>query len=835
MNKFKNLKVERHINRLDDIILIETINENKLDKLINSNLLKEDFKYEHLNKVFHNEKTQLLKYKELVKFGEAQVKYNKHKLNPFGRCNPNNSLGLFNIRREIRHTLASEFYVDIDIENCHPYILNQILNANNIENPHLSKYINERNYYLKLVMDKYEIDRDTAKVLFIRLMYGGSYSKWLKEINKNGQEIKEVQDFGEEMIKIQKIITDNNEELKQIIIKNKDINGYKNINGSVSSYYLQEKEVQILEKLFIYACENNYIIDNNAVLCADGLMIKKELYDNKILDEFNKLILDEFDIFLKFTTKEMDLDYTNILDNHLKYELYNKPFNEGELSKYFKTMYSNKFIFVNNILYEYDNIKWNKCDSKYSQLHIFIKNNFYNHLYKYISSLHTKNAEQLTTNINDDDKNRLIAIKDKMDNFSKSLNLLNKTFKNLLVNEILIELTNNTIIFDKNPYFFCFDNQVYDLKHNKFIVPDYGHYITTTCGYKYNDFISTKDNEEFDNLLNTIFTNEYKEVKNYYMIALSTGLYGQQIENLFVCSGGGGNGKSLLNSLMLAAVGNYGYKLPSNVLLQEIKSGANPEIASLHNKRFVLCQEPPENKRICGSTMKELTGDKTINARQLYSGDCQTNLKISFFLECNDTPKLDKVDDAITRRIRKIMFNSKFVDKQTYDKEINKKNLFISNPYYKTSEFQDKFKKVLIIKLFDYWKIFQKNGYKLVEPELILQDTIEYLALSDDIYDWFKNYFENGDIKKDIIRINDDIFPIFSSSDFYNNMTKQNRRDYNAHYFNEKIMKNKFLQEYIKKKGTTFNKKQLDVDCIIGWKKKVVSDRNNIMILNDDI
>jgi hypothetical protein len=50
---------------------------------------------------------------------------------------------------------------------------------------------------------------------------------------------------------------------------------------------------------------------------------------------------------------------------------------------------------------------------------------------------------------------------------------------------------------------------------------------------------------------------------------------------------------------------NYGYKLPSNVLLQEIKSGANPEIANLHLKRFVLCQEPQTSKRICCSTLKE--------------------------------------------------------------------------------------------------------------------------------------------------------------------------------------------------------------------------------------
>jgi hypothetical protein len=45
-----------------------------------------------------------------------------------GGVNPKNSLGLFSIRREIRHTLSKQRYVDLDIDNCHPVILNQIQN-----------------------------------------------------------------------------------------------------------------------------------------------------------------------------------------------------------------------------------------------------------------------------------------------------------------------------------------------------------------------------------------------------------------------------------------------------------------------------------------------------------------------------------------------------------------------------------------------------------------------------------------------------------------------------------------------------------------------------------
>jgi hypothetical protein len=49
-------------------------------------------------------------------------------------------------------------------------------------------------------------------------------------------------------------------------------------------------------------------------------------------------------------------------------------------------------------------------------------------------------------------------------------------------------------------------------------------------------------------------------------------------------------------------------------------------------------------------------------------------------------------------------------------------------------------------------------------------------------------------------------------------MSKNDKRTYNKSHFEEKILSNRFLNNYIKKTGTTFNKKQLRVNCLIGWK-----------------
>jgi phage/plasmid-associated DNA primase len=52
-------------------------------------------------------------------------------------------------------------------------------------------------------------------------------------------------------------------------------------------------------------------------------------------------------------------------------------------------------------------------------------------------------------------------------------------------------------------------------------------------------------------------------IRDYYLEILCTGLSGLQLENLFICTGAGGNGKGLLNSLMIKCFGDYGYIIPS--------------------------------------------------------------------------------------------------------------------------------------------------------------------------------------------------------------------------------------------------------------------------------
>jgi len=812
---FLNLKLKDYNSQLDGIVINEICDINILDKIIHSKLLKK--KKSNPLSPFATEKKLLEHYKELYKNDYFQVVLKKVDNCIYGRCNPTKALSLFSIRREIRHSLCKNLYVDFDIVNCHPTILYQICkyNSNNydLKYSNLEKCVNNRDYYINLVMTTHKVDYKNAKLLFIIIMYGGSYDKWCDELNILDR-IPFIYDLIEDIDNISKIIVKNNPKLVNKIHELKECQSKINYNiySSVMSYFLQEIEVRILELVFNYCIEKRYIINNECVLTADGIMLLKKYIDkfntNDICNEFNKVVLEKTGLNLKYVIKDFDQDFLNILDNNMIFELHKQSFNTGNISIYFKMIYGSNYLYKDSKLYFYNGIIWQEDDKTMSNLHNFIDGEFYNHLNNNFKKLmkETVNEDDNNDNNDSDDNNLNIEIqhKEKLELFYKNIQKLKKnSFRRELVADICHKICNNNIKFDNNPS------------------PSY--YIKTTCGFNYeNNYPKTYINK-LDKLLDTIFP--IKEVKDYYLSILSTGLSGIQIESLFIAKGSGGNGKSLINSLMMSLVGEYGYKVTSNLLLDSIKNGGDPQLALIHNKRFVLAQEPDNKKRICTATLKELTGDKKINSRKLFSNDCEINLKLTFVLECNDLPLLDQTIEALVRRIRVIDFISRFVDKNRYEEIADKTNLFIGDLYYKSDEFQLDYRQALFEILRCKFELFKNNNFNFVNiPKICLESTDNYLKDSDDIYDWFITMYEKNDnVNNEPIMIKS-IYNTFQESMSYLNLSYQGKRKCTLKFFNEKIKSNIFLQNFYKKPDSTYNKIRYQQPFLIGYKLIEVLD-----------
>jgi len=349
MSNYKSLKLETRTSRLNNIVLNEPIDMTILNKLINSDLLQ--VVNNSLSHIYYdNEKEQLMRYSELVNNGIANIKYVLPKNIKIGRVLPEKGLVLFSFRRAIRHTLACNTFEDIDIQNAHPILLLEICEFNNIDCKYIKEYVNNRDKYLTEVIDTYKVNKDDAKTLFIILLYFGSFNSWMKERNIDGKPTTFITKFTADIKRIGEIIYNSNHDLVELIKENKY--NKKNIIGSVVSYYLQDKENLILEFIYEYCINNGYIKDNICCLCADGIMISKDLYKPELLTNLSIYVLEKTGFNLKFINKKMDEDYLDILDLHQLIDIniwdLLEDMNHSDMAKLYCKLSPSKYVYSSN-------------------------------------------------------------------------------------------------------------------------------------------------------------------------------------------------------------------------------------------------------------------------------------------------------------------------------------------------------------------------------------------------------------------------------------------------------------------------------------------------------
>jgi hypothetical protein len=93
----------------------------------------------------------------------------------WGRLTADKGVSYINITRPVRHYLASPFYSDIDIVNCHPTLITQLQRAFNLESTHIERWNNLReSAYLTMIrLSSKRITRDDCKTLGFTFLYEG--------------------------------------------------------------------------------------------------------------------------------------------------------------------------------------------------------------------------------------------------------------------------------------------------------------------------------------------------------------------------------------------------------------------------------------------------------------------------------------------------------------------------------------------------------------------------------------------------------------------------------------------------------------------------------------
>jgi phage/plasmid-associated DNA primase len=625
--------------------------------------------------------------------------------------------------------------------------------------------------------------------------------------------------------------TDKKKTIKKKIIKKTD-KGETDTESINSDIIVDEEKNNLLKALI--DCLKPDKADSYTEWINVGMILKNEGADESLFHYFSKKSskYDEDDTTYKWNSfksgiltiatlhyyarKDNMEMYADKIMNIKSVNLYKPLFTSGLIADYFKKLYGDYFIYCDGILYYFNGVYWKRDDKNNSNLNLFVNNDFFNNLMTYIFTHFRLNNDNKTI-----DEEERKNIHEDIRKFQGNVNTLRRgSVRKSFIEDIIIWITNNDIKFDENPYLFAFENKVFDLIKGDFTEPNPKDYISITVGYKYEDIDDLNSKKEFlMKWIDKILPNP--EVRDFYLTILSTGLSGIQLQNFFIATGVGGNGKSVLDTLMLKMTGNYGYKIPNTVLLNPIKEGPNPQVYCIDKKRFLLATEPSDKHKICCSTIKELTGENSLNVRDNYSSKCGISLKMTLLMECNNLPLLDESTEAMLRRVIAVPFVSRFLSAERFEEFKDEPNTFLGDTYYTSDFFTDEYKQVLFMILTDYFKkVFKNNKIELGNtPEDCKKITMEYLAVSDNIFDWFNDVFEKAD---DSIMTFKEVFEIFKDGEFYGNLSKVDKRKYNQKYFYDKLEKNMFLKKFIKRRNDYFNNKQISSDSIVGWRFKAV-------------
>jgi P4 family phage/plasmid primase-like protien len=322
------------------------------------------------------------------------------------------------------------------------------------------------------------------------------------------------------------------------------------------------------------------------------------------------------------------------------------------------------------------------------------------------------------------------------------------------------------IEMETEPYLFVFKNMIFDLRTGLEIEPSPDYNCVMNTGYNY---VEPTDEEmaEINRHFDLIFPNP--EIREGYKYLLATSLFGYRCEKFIISNGCGGNGKSMLMSILSKMMGEadtgYAYTLQSSSLLQPLSMGANTEIAKINNKRFTICSEPSNGGCLDNSTIKELTGEDKINARKIYSTNTEVYVKHTLFMMCNNKPALKETPTrGDSRRLLDIPFDALFVSEDELQEKIEEqeqginidKTYHVGNNKYAHTDYKRKMRCALFNMLLPYAKRFHEADYNIDTfiPKIIKDRSDEYIAEQDLIYEYVKEFYDRvgGD---NYIKVND--------------------------------------------------------------------------------
>lgn len=818
----------------------------------------------------------------------------------WGRVLPKKYLSMSVFHRATRHTLCDKYLIDLDIVNCHYVIVLDFMKRLNISCVEIEKYCANTKKYRAVVAKHYGIELDQAKSLFIRLIYGGSLRKWKQDNNIDTN----IKDYGmlfkmkKELTEFQNIVVAGNQHIiDDILLASPDYfhNAYEGKREkTLMSFWCQSIERFIQEKCIMFLVSKYDLYLNDFIPCQDGFMMKKENYNNNIVNEINEFIHNELEFVVNMIDKPFDEKYEigipDVKHVYTPFDLImagDKQYAQYMIdiaSEYKDIVVTGKDKIMNYFIY--NGVYWEEnglhiaefhqgrmdyvqswCSKKFQDIMITIRKD--PRLIGYVDDKEQKTKEKINKKINrlknqinalteasdvDDNesvstveteynsnvvivsKKEDIVFQKQMDNVLKIYNiakngikkLSNNTTREAIAKVFMGILHVRDIKWDDDPNLFAFKNCIMDLRTGEFVQPHKEQYIKTTCNWFWDkDYDMTKVND-IQILIESIL--RVKVVRDYYLLFNASCLTGHKVQKVTINTGTGGNGKSLCREMLCGVIGDYGMKIPSDILTRPLNSAnPNPFIANMHKKRSLYFTEPDDNQPINSSTMKDLSGERTVTARALYSGKTEVELVAGIGGDTNTMPPFTNVTsenfNSLARRLSIIYFSTTAVTQEVYDSLEDKTNYNVKKNYAENKEWLDDHRQALFIILLEYAKKF------IACPELIdnvpqdcIDRTIKHLSGSSIVTNWFEDVFEICDEDNDeFVRSFRDVYKLFKDGDVFKRLNKAEKRTYKEEFFKQELLKGSAIKKgCVKYRDDYHNGKELKCDyTLIGYRMKV--------------
>lgn len=687
----------------------------------------------------------------------VKTKYVKgSKSNDIGRWYANKSIGLAPLCCCVRHTICQGLWYDIDQVNSHPTIFKNFMDKFGFESKTLNYCFNKREKFLAKIMKEIHCSRDDAKMKVIGLINGGStYKSEILEQLKN-----------EIMPCVEKIIS-----LPQYadifdFVKNTYPDD-KNITGKTISRILQVVENDILERYVEFFYEKGFIkkvLDGYEIaLIFDGFQIRSE-YDvnDDILAECRKYAFDKtgYDIELKIKPFDNPLI---LPDNYILFEdeipsivekykegidiVYEK--NSKQIEAVVEMMSDHDIMKIvglivkDKIVYDPDTERWFHCNNaniwKEYKEPVLIKAllpEVVSILFK-ISSINWY-KKSVEGDIDDDDRKKY---KKKSENAIKVVKELkgSRICKNIKEHShLFIKDKFKEEYLDSKAYLFAFNNKVFDFSikpdTDKLSIYDFiryikpKDYIQTYTNYDFPEFVYDDDTEFIEKYFTDLFPDEDK--RNYVLDSFASTLNGDNKEQYFnIHTGSGSNSKTSLMNLFSSALGYYSVNIsPETFTKAKRSANENGELYKAKGKRNIICNEPDDenDNKMQTAMLKKIAdeGNQTIIAKELYKNPIEFKNQTTLNFAMNNKPALSTVDGGISRRIRIIQYDVKFVDEPQEGNKFQKK----LDPNVISVLTSNNMRNTFIIMLLKRWVGRVRLTPKINVPECIKNDSNQYVS-----------------------------------------------------------------------------------------------------------